>query len=74
MVEELWGIARIVCTNVKDGPILEGTCTKRITSSIKEIHDSPTHYLANATFGTCLASQMREEMRLELNFFLHFGP
>ena len=32
---------------------------------ITKIHYSPTQYLANATFGTSVEFQMREEMRLE---------
>ena len=32
---------------------------------LKNIHDSPNKYLANAIFGTSLAFQVREQMRLE---------
>ena len=39
---------------------------------IKNILDSPTQYLANATFGTSLAFQMREEIGLKLIFFCIF--
>ena len=39
---------------------------------IKNIFDSLIQYLANATFRTSLAFQMREEMMLEKHIFLHF--
>ena len=36
---------------------------------INNILDSPTQYLANATIGTSLACQMREEYMFEKNYF-----
>ena len=39
---------------------------------IKNIHYLHTQYLTNATLGTSLAFQMREEMRLEQIYFFVF--